>query len=177
MFKLYPQTLIILWMSGTITLQEKGNITSIQSTDSHLSHVTTLLLGSTEDPGMTPKTGKNNFPVCSLHIAQTHHMSARFNRTAFAYLFFLAASGSCAMITFWMAAWLRGASRLTFLSSPSPLWRECRRSAWWTWAQREQRRPFHIHMRKGEPSVCLMSAVSHFILSFKGKRWSVWAVQ
>lgn len=60
MSKLYPQTLIILWVSGIITQQEKGSTTSIQSIDTHLSHVTTLLPASTEDPGMSLKTGNNN---------------------------------------------------------------------------------------------------------------------
>ncbi|TKS86776.1 Adapter protein CIKS [Collichthys lucidus] len=50
-------TLIILWVSGIITQQEKGSTTSIQSIDTHLSHVTTRLPASTEDPGMSLKTG------------------------------------------------------------------------------------------------------------------------
>lgn len=60
MFKLYPQTFVVVWMSGIITLQERGNTVSIQSTDTHLSHITTLRPASTEDPGLTPKTGKKN---------------------------------------------------------------------------------------------------------------------
>lgn len=47
-------------MSGIITLQEMGKTILIQSTDTHLSHVTTLLPAGTEDPGLSPKTGKNN---------------------------------------------------------------------------------------------------------------------
>lgn len=95
MFKLYLQTFVIIGMSGIITLQERGNTISIQSTDTHLSHVTILLPASTEDPGLTPKTGKkqqlvtrhrsfNIFEkcsapgaamVCTLHITQIHHVT------------------------------------------------------------------------------------------------------
>lgn len=57
-YDLYPQTFIMLWMSGIITLQE-GSTTSIQWTDT-LSHVTTLLPASREDLGMTHRTGKKN---------------------------------------------------------------------------------------------------------------------
>lgn len=55
MFKLYLQAFIIPWMSGIITLQERGSTIS----DTHPSYSTTLLPSTTGDPGITRKTGKS----------------------------------------------------------------------------------------------------------------------
>ena len=80
------------------------------------------------------------------------------------YLFFPNAPGSDTLITLWIAWWLREVCRWTCLSSSSPRWRACHRSAWWTSFLQERRHLSHIHKRREEPSICPRSAVSHFDL-------------
>lgn len=164
MFHLYPQTFIILWMPGIITLQEKGSTTSVRSIDTHLIlPVTTLHPARTEDPGRTPITGvPGAAAVRALHIRRSYHVSVWCNRTLCLFCF-LTTSGSNIKTASWMTPWLREACRWTCPSSTPPLWRACPRSAWWTWPRREQRRPPHIPTRREEPSVCQMCAVSPLI--------------
>lgn len=108
---------------------------------------------------------QNVVRCCScLHFAYHASVSPQNNRAFVNVL--LAASGTAAMLTLRLAAWLREVCQWTRFTASPHRRKTCPRWTWWTCVRGEQR--FLSQMRKEEPSLCLKKAVSHYVLSFVG---------